>query len=490
MVKRKFSDEMKKNAVRMVVEKSVPVTKAAKEWGISTSTLRRWVREQKSHRKLSVAEAGSAPASSPAKPAGAMGTETILFDGDDIRIVASYHGSDAVVLSFSPRPQRPGDNLRGFGRDFFDGQGITGIYVVAHWANWWQSAEMEAAIEAVRKSGLVRDARHSMAYGGSMGGFGALKYAEAFECKRALIVSPQVSIDPADIPFETRWAEDLSKLTLRDPDSRTGLGNDCRYTVIFDPFDLGDAKHVALLPKHPQLQLLSLPFCSHSPLMFFKEVGYLKTLVLKALVAQPDFADIRSQSRKGRRGSPTYLAGVAVAANRNKHMALACWAAGARFDLDPASPGGFYAYARLFGSDGQYEKCVSVADRHLEAHPGSRHGLVQRRNALINLQRTDEALEVAEELLRLGPDASITEDDWRVHATILNRLRRGSQARRIAEAGIRRHGRTPLLLCAYIEAVYFQKDREKFQELFAEMMENPNITLHFKNRMQTMLERL
>ena len=471
MSKRKLSPELKVKTIAAVKANGMSVASAALEFDVSESVLRRWIREQPDAEPFFSRQAH----------------EEVLFDGTDIRIVVSHHGSDAVVVSFSPRPQRPGDNLRGFGRDFFDGQGVTGVYVVALWANWWQSPEMDTAIEAVRRSGIVANSPHSLAYGGSMGGFAALNYATRFECKHALVVSPQVTIEPADILFETRWADDRAKLILRDPDSRTGLGMTCHYTVIFDPFDSGDARHVALLPDHARVQLVPLPLCSHSPLMLIKEIGYLKELVLQSIKAPPDIALLRRRVREGRRRSPTYFAGLAQVAARHKHMALARWAAGARFDKDYASPGGFYAYAKLLAAEGLNDQLLQAAERHLAANPQSRQGLVQRRNALLRLDRPEEALIAAETLVK---QKLSLEDDWRAHAVILNRLRRGHQARLVTEAAIRRYGKTPHLLCCYIEAAYHQRDWEKVQELYAEMVDDDRISDAFKAKMAVMMERL
>jgi hypothetical protein len=418
---------------------------------------------------------------------GSSQKQTIVYDGKDVRVLVSDHGSDVVVVCFAPRPQRPGDNLRGFGRDFFDGQGITGVYVVARWANWWQTPEIDAAIEAVNRLGIMQKAEHSLGYGGSMGGYAVLKYSAAFGCRYALAVSPQVSMDPVHIPFETRWSGDRAKFSLRDPDARSGISPDCRYTVIFDPFDTQDAQHVALLPRRPELGIVHLPNCSHSPLMLLKEVGHLTEAVLQAALGRLDLRQLRAVVRNRRRRAPTFLASLALTAARHSRPALALWATEARFNTDHASPGAFLAYANLLRQTQRFDTQLQAAELHLAASPGSRTGLIQKRNALVSLQQLEPALSLAEELR----DRSLAkEDDWRAHAAILNRMRRGREARLVAEAGIRRHGRTIALLCVYAEAVYHQRDRSKFEEIHPELVGASGVSVRFQEQMEVMRERL
>ena len=46
---KKFDNEFKRNAVRLVLENKVPLKRASKDLGIGKSTLEKWVRETKDH---------------------------------------------------------------------------------------------------------------------------------------------------------------------------------------------------------------------------------------------------------------------------------------------------------------------------------------------------------------------------------------------------------------------------------------------------------
>ena len=351
--------------------------------------------------------------------------EKVLFDGKDIRLIVNDSGSDVSLLTFSPRPQYPGNNMVGFGRDFIVNEGYTGAYVIAKWAHWWQSEEVDKAIRILTGTKCFAAARHRLAYGGSMGGFGALKFAAAFGCNSALIVSPQISVQPELASFETRWADDIAKIAFRNPDARTDISADCRYQIIYDPFDSLDRQHIAMLPAHPSLEICPIPFCGHSPLQMFREVDLLKPLVIAAAEGALDLEVMRQRVRERRRYSPSYLANLAQAAARQRHMGVAVWAARRRFDADQANSSAFYHYAALLRNTRQSRVLLNEARRHLDLSKRSRHGWANLKYALFQEQRFEDAMQAAAKACAL-PDSNV--DDWKWYVELLSKLGRSAEA--------------------------------------------------------------
>lgn len=77
----------------------------------------------------------------------------------------------------------------------------------------WNDGSLNAETAAL--SALRARFDHAWAIGYSMGGNGALRLARALRLDRALLVSPQVTLDPGLIPGETRYADPRRRLPPR-----------------------------------------------------------------------------------------------------------------------------------------------------------------------------------------------------------------------------------------------------------------------------------
>lgn len=101
----------------------------------------------------------------------------------------------------------------GFGEAFFDANGIDAIHVVPRNNDWYQYPEIDEACRRVRE--LTASYPHVVAYGQSMGAYGAIRLGGRVGAEAALAISPQFSIDPAVAPFEPRWVGDAGRLDFQ-----------------------------------------------------------------------------------------------------------------------------------------------------------------------------------------------------------------------------------------------------------------------------------
>jgi S-formylglutathione hydrolase FrmB len=69
--------------------------------------------------------------------------------------------------------------------------------------DWFQYRDFDLVTKAVRA--LTRSAEHVLSYGSSMGGYGAIRFADAVGATQVLAFSPQYSIDRRVMPQEIRW---------------------------------------------------------------------------------------------------------------------------------------------------------------------------------------------------------------------------------------------------------------------------------------------
>jgi hypothetical protein len=77
----------------------------------------------------------------------------------------------------------------GFGEVFFDANGIDTIHVIPRNNDWYQYPEAEEACRRVRE--LTASYPHVVAYGQSMGSYGAIRLGGCVGAQVALPISPQ-----------------------------------------------------------------------------------------------------------------------------------------------------------------------------------------------------------------------------------------------------------------------------------------------------------
>jgi hypothetical protein len=145
----------------------------------------------------------------PATPQAPILAERFRSDNLVVREVRGF-SRDRLVVTFDSyahdlRPDRPG-----FGEHFLAGHRIDAVHVIPRANDWYQHPEMPAAARLV--SEIAADYQRVVAYGSSMGGYAAIRFGCAVGASLALALSPQFSIDPAVVPFETRWAGDSKRL--------------------------------------------------------------------------------------------------------------------------------------------------------------------------------------------------------------------------------------------------------------------------------------
>jgi len=193
---------------------------------------------------------------------------------------------------------------RPFGGSFFNRYRLAATLVVPHANDWYQSPGVAPAL-AVARTGL--DDARLLAYGSSMGGFGALAWADAVGAQRVLALSPQFSIAPDEVGhFENRWRREARRIPeYRRAHVGAAALDGCETVIVYDPFHGLDRLHARLIRdlSPARVHLLPVTGAGHPVGWALAETGLLQPLVF-ALCSDRPVAEALRACRSAFRATP------------------------------------------------------------------------------------------------------------------------------------------------------------------------------------------
>ncbi|WP_312782925.1 tetratricopeptide repeat protein [Brevundimonas sp.] len=323
-----------------------------------------------------------------------------LFRSNNV-VVRSVPAEDVSrwVVTFDHYGIGPGFDRPGFGEDFLRQSGVSAIHVMGRREDWYQYPEMAEAMAAVRRATAQAD--RVMTYGTSMGAYAALRFADAAGANTALAISPQYSIDPAKVPFETRWLQDSHRIQwLPEIDGLLVCG--CRPVIVFDPAG-EDGPHIRRIEAEINIVPVDIRYSKHPSTTYLLETGLLKSLVFDVLSGAFDAGAFKKEAGERRRHSSTYLSRLAELQPPRRHktgMALARRAC----EIAPNDPIALGVLGRYCGDAGDHEQAVALHERATEVSQRAANCLVSHGNALVAAGRLEEALALADEVIEQLPE--------------------------------------------------------------------------------------
>ena len=303
-----------------------------------------------------------------------------------------------VVVTFDSYHEPAGMDRPGFGEAFFQAEGVTAVHVMSHRNDWFQYTETEDVLRTIRKT--CSEAERVLAYGSSMGGYAALRFADAIGAHAALALSPQYSLDPSKVPFETRWAPDRRRirfLAAIDGAIRPGPWRIFAYDSALD----ADNRHAELLIAAAPMTAIPLPHAGHPVGGFLNDIKLLRPLVLTALDGSFDPARFRRAAHARRTRSAHWLAHLAdrQPAWRNElGIALARRAVA----MAPDHPALHDTLARRLAAAGRFSEAVAAHNQAIAIEPIVDY-LWGLSKTLFAAGDIADALAVAEHIQRLAP---------------------------------------------------------------------------------------
>lgn len=246
-------------------------------------------------------------------------TSREIHHGRHYRAVHSQVSDDPlVVVNFEFWWPAPSLAPAPTAEEFFTARGINFVGVRGAANDWFQDDEILDVIEAVR---VATPGGRRVGYGGSMGGFAVINFAEDLELHSLVAVCPQFSIDPAKVPFEPRWRDEAAAITFRH-DKIGRISPIRRGYGIYDPATI-DARHAALIRARHDIAPIELRFAGHDVLRMLTEAGVAAELLIGLVTDRFDRAAFVRNLRSGRGQSGVAWLGAAEARARRGHARAA-----------------------------------------------------------------------------------------------------------------------------------------------------------------------
>ena len=224
-----------------------------------------------------------------------------FFWQGDQNAVGFIPGDRSLVVSFDSEKTVKTDGDR-FPAEFETLNGSLGCSVLGVMGlsrNWFQTPFVYQSLKTLSNGGFFETFDRILLLGSSMGGFGALAHANLVPNAQVLAFSPQSTLDPKRVPWDTRWGW-ASKLDWSGPQADAAKTQfPASTTIIFDPFDEDDVKHINRL-KTREAKLFKAPFMGHGPDRHLSPSDALEScieLALRGELTEERFHKIRRDRR-------------------------------------------------------------------------------------------------------------------------------------------------------------------------------------------------
>lgn len=326
-----------------------------------------------------------------------------LFRSENV-LVRSVPAADVSrwVVTFDHYGIGHGFDRPGFGQEFLRAEGISAIHVMGVREDWYQYSEMAEAMKVVRAA--VAGADRVMTYGSSMGGYAAVRFADAAGANAVLAISPQYSIDPKKAPFEKRWPQE-SRRTQWLPEIDGRLSSRCRPVIVYDPTG-DDGRHVRLIASEIDIQDIPVRYGGHPVTTSILETGLIKKLFEDTFSGALDVAAFLRDVRSSRRMSSTYFSQLADAQPPHRSdLALAL--AKQAHALQPNSAIALASYATKLTAQGRHEEALDLHRHAVNVSERNHNCLIHYANALAAASYVDEAVQIAAEVVEKVPHMAI-----------------------------------------------------------------------------------
>jgi hypothetical protein len=255
-----------------------------------------------------------------------------VFSGERLRATAFAPEGPArgLFVTFRHRIPDPGSFADASPVQTALKQGLAHLHIQSRLNDWFINAETEALAAALHPfcSGFAQ----ARAIGFSMGGYGALRFSAALRLTHATVVSPQASIHPDVVPFDTRFRAEAAEFDAALGDLATHAAKGLRGAVIFDPFRPLDRRNADMIAQAmPGLDLCRFAFCGHPALDALREAARFPALQRLALTGKSNPATLAALHRESRVRSPSYWHALSEAARRRPALAVYAKAQASQF---------------------------------------------------------------------------------------------------------------------------------------------------------------
>lgn len=221
-----------------------------------------------------------------------------LFRSENIAVRRIGDRGGTAIVTFGSYTNEPTLDRPGFGEEFLQRAKLDAIHVINRHNRWYQHAERDealATVAAVVRGGYDR----AITYGSSMGGYAALRYAVPCGADTAIALSPQFSVDPGIVPWESRWQPDVVKTLFAETPYEAAT----QQYVFYDPRVALDDRHVGMIAEAGKTIRIPVPYGGHPVGALLAETGVLQATIRGIVAGDFDPRAVRLQVRRERYGS-------------------------------------------------------------------------------------------------------------------------------------------------------------------------------------------
>ena len=185
----------------------------------------------------------------------------IIFEDEQIRAIFLRGSSDELIFSFGDLITRAKGLSINAEKSLLK-HDFNVIGIMPKQKSWFPESSMRQMFAEIED--LIAPFKTRIGYGGSMGGYAAIKYSNLLDLKRVVALVPQYSINPDDVE-DPRYnmffhAELNANMKIQPQD----VSAEREYIVVYDPYCPEDrAQYVKLEQVLPHMHTLNLPFTGH-----------------------------------------------------------------------------------------------------------------------------------------------------------------------------------------------------------------------------------
>ncbi|MFC0407388.1 tetratricopeptide repeat protein [Roseomonas elaeocarpi] len=331
----------------------------------------------------------------------------LLYSSSDLYAVFQPGKSDFLLITFGFNGMEA-DDSNFWGKHFCQQAQINAVGFMCRRSDWFPASAMLPAIAQVLPQ--ISQFRHRITYGGSMGGFGALRYAKELGADTTIAYSPQYSIDPKIVGhFDPNFTELFQPLlnNAMEPDQRHIAEH---AYVFFDPLHVKDREHARLIKAAaPGVILIDMPHTGHSAGSAFAST-YKATRLIEAALNH-DTNLIRRLTAEARRTTPVRTGYVAAAA-LNKHPRWAAGIVSGRGSVIPphlvkslrsAMKQKLSALEQQARSNASIDTAIVDLRKALKAEFSDGDAVLGQARKLAREQRKEEAVDILRSLVQAAP---------------------------------------------------------------------------------------
>jgi hypothetical protein len=188
----------------------------------------------------------------------------ILHQSENLLVRYCYFKQSGPIMVLFPSldERTQSTNKKGFGEDLFSSMQRNHILITCRDNSWFQYSDMAEACASIKA--ITKNHKKVVAYGSSMGGYGAMAFTGWIGANIAISIAPQYSVDPTKVPFEDRWhsfRRGISAFVCDDFPSQANT--ECKNYIFYDPFYKRDAEHAKLLQDAAAATECYLSFGGH-----------------------------------------------------------------------------------------------------------------------------------------------------------------------------------------------------------------------------------